>query len=67
MNEEEILYDALRAPLGLVVTGDRQRLTRARTKLVANDPAMHELAIIGPDRSGNIYLLRTDAARKLQQ
>jgi len=67
MSEEDLLYEALRAPLGLVVRADAQRLRRARTKLVANDPAVHELVIIGPDRSGQLYLLRADRARVRQQ
>jgi hypothetical protein len=63
MTEEELIYDALMRPLGLVVRGSRARFANVKRKLLANDPALHELAIVGPDSAGQIYLLRTDAAR----
>lgn len=64
MNEEEVLYDALRSPLGLVVRGSKSALGRAKAKLAKSDAAISELALIGPDPAGNIYMLRTDQARK---
>jgi hypothetical protein len=64
MSEEELLYEALHTPLGLVVSGSRQRFSNARRKLLADDPALHELVVVGPDPAGQIYLLRTDNARK---
>jgi hypothetical protein len=63
MTEEELLYQALSTPLGLVVRADHKRLRRARSRCLERDPALHELAIIGPDASGQTYLLRTDRAR----
>ncbi len=64
MNEEEVLYDALRSPLGLVVKGSKVAFSRAKTKLAQSDPAISELALIGPDPAGNLYILRTDQARQ---
>ena len=67
MNEEETLYDALQSPLGLIVRGSKSALTRARAKLAQNDPAISELALIGPDPRGQLYVLRTDQARQQAQ
>ena len=64
MTEEELLYQALATPLGLVVRADVKRLRRARQQVLVNDPAIHELANIGPDASGQTYLLRSDHARQ---
>ncbi len=64
MTEEELLYQALATPLGLVVRADVKRLRRARQRCLENDPALHELAIIGPDASGQTYVLRADHARQ---
>jgi hypothetical protein len=64
VHEEEVLYEALRSPLGLIVRGSKQALQKARAKLAQNDPAISELALIGPDPQGQLYLLRTDQARK---
>ena len=63
MTEEELLYQALSTPLGLVVRADHKRLRKARSRVLVNDPAIHELVIIGPDASGQTYLLRADRAR----
>ena len=64
MNEEEVLYDALRSPLGLIVKGSKSALAKAKTKLAQSDAAISELALIGPDPSGQLYILRSDQARK---
>ena len=64
MHEEEALYQALSSPLGLIIRGSKNALTRARSKLAQSDPAISELALIGPDPSGQLYILRTDQARK---
>ena len=64
MNEEEVLYDALKSPLGLIVRGSKSALQRAKAKLAKSDPAISELALIGPDPSGQLYILRTDRARE---
>jgi hypothetical protein len=64
MNEEEILYDALQSPLGLVVRGSKSALQRAKSKLAQSDAAISELALVGPDPAGQLYILRTDQARK---
>ena len=63
MHEEEVLYEALRSPLGLVVKGSKQALQKAKAALAKNDAAISELALIGPDASGQLYVLRTDRAR----
>ena len=63
MNEEEVLYDALKSPLGLIVRGSKTSLVRAKSKLAQSDAAISELALIGPDPSGQLYILRTDQAR----
>jgi len=67
MTEEELLYQALATPLGLVVRADHKRLRRARQRVLVNDPAIHELAIIGPDQSGQTYVLRADHARAAKE
>jgi hypothetical protein len=64
MNEEEILYEALNSPLGLIVRGSKSALAKAKSKLAQSDAALSELALIGPDPSGQLYILRTDRARK---
>jgi hypothetical protein len=64
MHEEEVLYEALRAPLGLIVRGSKQAIQKARNALAKSDPAISELALIGPDPQGQLYILRTDQARK---
>ena len=63
MTEDEMLYQALSSSLGLVVRGDRARLRSARAKLARSDPALLDLAIIGPNPAGKIFLLRNDKAR----
>jgi hypothetical protein len=67
MTEEELLYHALRTPLGLVVRADAKRLRAARQRLLANDPALHDLTLIGPDNAGRTYVLRADRARAASQ
>ena len=64
MNEEEVLYEALASELGLVVKADPARLRRAKTKLAKSDPAILGLYILGPDRSGQLYVIRADEARE---
>ncbi len=64
MHEEELLYEALQSPLGLVVKGSKMAFSRAKTKLAQSDLAISELALIGPDPAGNLYILRTDQARQ---
>jgi hypothetical protein len=67
MSEEELLYEALRTPLGLVVRASKAALARARSALAKSDPAISELLLIGPDPAGQLYLLRADQVRKRQQ
>jgi hypothetical protein len=64
VSEEEILYEALRAPLGLCIRADKAKVQRALAKLKKSDPALMELLILGPDQSGTLYLLRQDRARE---
>ena len=63
MTEDEMLYQALSSPLGLVIRADRQRVAAACKRLSANDPAVLDLLLIGPDPAGSLYVLRADAAR----
>jgi len=64
MNEEEVLYDALKSPLGLVVRGSKAQFAKAKSALAKSDPAISELVLVGPDASGQLYVLRADQARK---
>lgn len=62
--EQDVIYEAARATFGLVVRGDAKRLRAARTSLVASDASLVDLAVLGPDRSGQVWLVRKDALRK---
>jgi hypothetical protein len=64
VHEEEVLYQALSSPLGLVVTGSRAALAKAKSQLAKSDPAILELVLVGPDPSGQLYILRSDQARQ---
>ena len=63
MNEKEALYEALRAPFGVIVRGSVKALRKARETLRA-DVAMMEMTILGPDGSGQIWLVRKDRLRE---
>lgn len=62
MNEQDLLYQALESPLGLVVRGSLQRFQRARSELMKRDHLMRELRLLGPDASGQLWLLREGEA-----
>jgi len=63
-SEEDLLQQALSAPLGLVVRGRRERFQRALATLRQADPLYLDLRIFGPDRQGQLYLLRATPARE---
>ena len=56
----ECLYAALRAPYGLLVRGNREQLERERARLAREDEALHALSVLGPDPSGQLWLVRKD-------
>lgn len=62
--EQDMIYEAARATFGLVVRGDAKRLRAARTSLVASDASLVDLAVLGPDKSGQVWLVRKDALRR---
>jgi hypothetical protein len=62
--EQDMIYAAARATFGLVVRGDAKRLRAARTALVQCDASLVDLAVLGPDRSGQVWLVRKDALRR---
>jgi hypothetical protein len=62
-SEHEVLYAALAAPFGLVVRGSISALREARSGL-SEDPALVDLAILGPDGAGQVWLVRKDAIRR---
>lgn len=64
MSEEELLYEALKRPLGLVARANKDRLLKAKARLAKSDPAIMDLAILGPDRNGQLYIVRSVEARK---
>ena len=57
-DEAELLYAALRSPLGVVVRCDPTRLRSTRAQLLTRDPALRDLRVLGPDASGQLWLLR---------
>lgn len=66
MSPADALYAALVAPLGLVLrAGDGDALRRARSELARSDDALRELAILGPDASAQVWLVRKDRLREL--
>lgn len=65
MSEEELLYAALKSPLGLVVRADKARLLKAKAKIAKTDAALLDLSILGPDRSGQLFIIRNAPARKV--
>jgi hypothetical protein len=62
--EQDLVYLAAGKAFGLVVRGDAKRIRAARTALVASDASLVDLAVLGPDRSGQIWLVRKDALRR---
>lgn len=62
MKAQDVLYDALRKPLGVIVRGDVKALRRARSE-AKGDIAVSDLAILGPDGSGQVWVVRKDAIR----
>jgi hypothetical protein len=60
LSESEALYAALRTPLGVVVRGDLQALQRERSRLAKEDEILSTLAVLGPDPSGQLWLVRKD-------
>ncbi len=64
MLEADLLYEALKRPLGAVVRCDVQRLKAALSKLKKSDPALLELQVIGPSPNGEIFILRTLEAQQ---
>lgn len=66
MTPSEVLYAALRTPLGLVLrAGDGERLRTERSRLARADEAMRELAVLGPDQHAQVWLVRKDKLRAL--
>ena len=61
-SEHEMLYAAASTEFGLVVTGNAKRLRAARSDL-RDDVAMVDLAVLGPDERGQIWLVRKDQLR----
>jgi hypothetical protein len=60
LSESEALYAALRTPLGVVVRGDLQALQRERSRLAREDEVLATLSILGPDPSGQLWIVRKD-------
>ena len=61
-SEHDALYAATRAPFGLVVRGSIRALRAARTSL-AEDIALADLAVLGPDEAGSVWIVRRSAVR----
>lgn len=62
-SEHEMLYAAAASEFGLLVHGDAKRFRRARDDL-RDDLALMDLAILGPDADGALWLVKRDAIRK---
>ena len=62
MNEQDAIYAAATSDFGLVVRGDARALRKTRTAL--RDPGLVDLAILGPDSRGEIWLVRKDRLRE---
>jgi hypothetical protein len=59
MNEHEALYAASASALGIIVRGSARRLREARAG-VRGDLALADLAILGPDSAGEVWIVRKD-------
>lgn len=59
--EHDVLYEALKTPFGLVVTGSAKVLRKARSEV--SDAALAGLTILGPDERGQIWIVRKDAVQ----
>jgi hypothetical protein len=58
-DEAELLYAALAAPLGVVVRCNPQRLRSTRQRLLQKDAALMDLHVLGPDASGQLWIVRS--------
>jgi hypothetical protein len=64
MTPSEALYSAARSTFGLIVRGASAKALRAaRSAGVARDPALSEIAILGPDAEDRVWLVRKDVVR----
>lgn len=54
----EVIYEALHAGLGVVVTGSAKALRETRARLLASDPAVADLLVLGPSPQNEIFLVR---------
>jgi hypothetical protein len=59
VNLTEILYDATRTPLGLVIeTNDAERLRQKLYAIRKDDPALHALSfVISPFNGSDLWIL----------
>jgi|HubBroStandDraft_1064217.scaffolds.fasta_scaffold151794_3 hypothetical protein len=62
MSESELLYAAASAKFGIIVTGSVKRFRDARSAL-RDDIALSDLAILGPDERGQLWLVKRSAMR----
>lgn len=63
MNEHEVIYEAAASSFGLVVRGSIAALRKARGEH-SDDPGLVDLAILGPDERGQIWIVRKDKLRE---
>lgn len=63
MTPSEALYAAASAQFGLIVRGASAKALRAARNAMRDDPALAEIAILGPDAEDHIWLVRKDTVR----
>jgi hypothetical protein len=65
MMEHEILLKALTSEFGLIVQGSAKALRTARSTMMRDDIAVDDLAVLGPDTSGHVWVVRKSVVRAL--
>jgi hypothetical protein len=63
MMPSDALYSAARSAYGIIVRGASAKALRAARNAIRDDPALSEIAILGPDTEDRVWLVRKDVIR----
>jgi hypothetical protein len=63
MTPSDALYAAASSAFGLIVRGASAKALRSARNAIRDDPALAEIAILGPDQSDQVWLVRKDVVR----